>query len=83
MLSAFVSSKTQICYLSWEEPLAVGVFSLKCIYTFVSTPMVLLALNRVSDFFEIQRTLHVVHGHLCDALYQLENEITDNVADGA
>lgn len=44
--------------------------------------MIFLALNCASDFFEIQSTLHIVHGHLCDALHQLENEIMDNASGG-
>jgi len=60
----------------------LAICSLKCIYIFVSTAMTFLAINDVSDFFEIQSTLLTVHGHLCDALYQSENEITDNISDG-
>lgn len=55
----------------------------KCIYTFVSTPMISLAFKCVLDFFEIQSTSHIVHGHLCDALYQLDNEIMDSTAVGS
>lgn len=82
MVSAFISPIAQM-YLSWEEPLVVDVFSLKCICTFASTSMIFFALNHFSNLFEIQSTLHTVHRNLCDAFYQLESETTDSVADGS
>lgn len=70
----FYFSQSTDLYLSWEEPLAVGFFFPKVHLYFCF---------HFSDFFEIQSTLHTVHRNLCDAFYQLEDEITDSVADGS